>query len=391
MSLPGTSLTINPNSFSLPIPSSDPTLNHLLSVPPLLALSPAHQALHLARLRLLFSIPASPLYSPASGGGVRMNAWCHLCGGLRQGMGGARGRSTTTATQGGDGVRKAHRSNIPTAGRDDGERDNEDEHGPPTIGASKKRKRTDPKCTTCGAVYERPKPDPATLAEFLPARKTRRIAKAEAQSLAEATSSIQTETTMASLVEAHMDDDKKSKLEKEKEIKAKVDSLAMKDIDIGFDPMNMTISPFQELGKQVASILGVATPTPSVSASSPTLTRIHTPDTTTSATSTVRRSELDTKSNHVPTIPSKPSPLQHRSLAHIPNSSPNLPTYPQPPPVRPVSPQGLGTKGKGVKSSSVGTTVGAGKKKKKSGLAKLLAENKEREEMTKGQGGMWGF
>lgn len=83
--------------------------------------------------------------------------------------------------------------------------------------------------------------------------------------------------------------------------------------------------------------------------------------------------------------PAHPAPRPPRytstpSLSHVLTSNPNPPTYPQPPP----------------RLSSPGSTGGAGGaksgkgKKKKSGLAKLLAENKEREVGRSGGSG-WGL
>jgi len=121
-------------SYFTPTPPSDipqETLNHLLSLPPLIQpLSPSLAALHLARVRLLLSIPASP--SP----GGSSEWWCHQCGGLRVGLGGAKWRKR-------------------------GVDDTDD-------GARGRRKKAE--CSQCGASYQRPKPDPKALGEFPPAR-----------------------------------------------------------------------------------------------------------------------------------------------------------------------------------------------------------------------------
>ncbi|ORY33402.1 hypothetical protein BCR39DRAFT_586472 [Naematelia encephala] len=69
-----------------------------------------------------------------------------------------------------------------------------------------------------------------------------------------------------------------------------------------------------------------------------------------------------------------PTLLSTPSLSYIPAESPNPPTYPQPDRLSP-QPQ---------------KAAGSMKKKKKSGLAKLLAENKERQEAQLGSKGMWG-
>lgn len=91
-----------------------------------------------------------------------------------------------------------------------------------------------------------------------------------------------------------------------------------------------------------------------------------------------------------PDPPGQATPLASPSLRYIPSTSPTPPTYVQPPPVR-VSPTksgaGAGPPGKAGKADTDG--VKKKKKKKASGLAKLLAQSKEREE---GQiSGKWGF
>lgn len=101
-------------------PDPDPTLTHILNLPPLLyPLSPELSALHLARVRLLLSLP-SPHPSII---------WCDKCGGLRE-------RTT------------------------------------------KKRKRAFV-CTLCGLTCGAVKRSKATLETFPNARRTRRMVKAE--------------------------------------------------------------------------------------------------------------------------------------------------------------------------------------------------------------------
>jgi hypothetical protein len=111
---PTTSLTA-----SMAEQATDPTLAHLLCLPPLLhPLSPQLAALHLARVRLLLSLP-SPHPSLI---------WCDKCGGLRESS------------------------------------------------KSKKRKRVY-QCTLCGIIQGAPKPIKSTTDSFPNARKTRRMAK----------------------------------------------------------------------------------------------------------------------------------------------------------------------------------------------------------------------
>ncbi len=110
------------------------TLNHLLSLPPLLQpLSPSLAALHLARVRLLLSVPASPF----SGGVAEW--WCHSCGGLREGLGGW-------------GTNRRKRVVV----EEDG------------VGTGGRRKKAE--CGRCGASFQRPKPVRRVLEGFLPAR-----------------------------------------------------------------------------------------------------------------------------------------------------------------------------------------------------------------------------
>jgi hypothetical protein len=71
--------------------------------------------------------------------------------------------------------------------------------------------------------------------------------------------------------------------------------------------------------------------------------------------------------------PPPPKYVYNNGLTHVYTSAPNLPTYPQPP-AKHVSPP--------PKENS--------KRRKKSGLAKLLAENKEREGGSRGSGS-WGL
>ena len=115
------------------------TLNHLLSLPPLLQpISPSLAALHLARVRLFLSTPASPTT------GDFCEWWCHHCGGLREGLGGGRRKRALA--------------------------------GPTTDKGEGRRKKAE--CSQCGVRYRRPKPDRKSLSQFEPARtRSRRIEK----------------------------------------------------------------------------------------------------------------------------------------------------------------------------------------------------------------------
>ena len=118
------------------------TMNHLLSLPQILQpLSSSLAALHLARVRLLLSIPTS------SSTGEFLDGWCHLCGGLREGLGGAiRGKIISSDVKKGE----------------------------------MRKNRRHPNCSQCGARYQRPKPDRTVLLDYPPAR-TRAKRKAQAQ------------------------------------------------------------------------------------------------------------------------------------------------------------------------------------------------------------------
>lgn len=84
--------------------------------------------------------------------------------------------------------------------------------------------------------------------------------------------------------------------------------------------------------------------------------------------------------------PSPPSLSSTPSLSHIPRSDPHLPTYPRPPVVPPPGPNGSSHK---VTIPPSGGQPPAKKRKKKSGLAKLLAQNAARD-ADKGSGS-WGL
>ncbi|KAI9634117.1 uncharacterized protein MKK02DRAFT_38788 [Dioszegia hungarica] len=98
---------------------------------------------------------------------------------------------------------------------------------------------------------------------------------------------------------------------------------------------------------------------------------------------------IDTSSSTLIPLPDptlRANPLTAPKLRYIPSTSPSPPTYVQPPPVRASPAASPGPTASGVKAEGEGAKR---KKKKASGLAKLLAQSKEREE---GQnGGKWGF
>jgi hypothetical protein len=98
---------------------------------------------------------------------------------------------------------------------------------------------------------------------------------------------------------------------------------------------------------------------------------------------------IDTSSSILVPLPDptlRANPLTAPKLRYIPSTSPSPPTYVQPPAVRASPAASPGPTSSGAKAEGEGVKR---KKKKASGLAKLLAQSKEREE---GQnGGKWGF
>ncbi|TYJ54221.1 hypothetical protein B9479_005147 [Cryptococcus floricola] len=297
--------------MSLSTPS--PTQTHLLSLPPSLQpLSPPHAALHLARLRLLLSIPAGSSFDPGElqlpvevrnmgvGRGV-VGGWCHMCGGLRKGQGGAAKKEKPQGKEKGEGkskaqeirerVRKRARSSSPPLTEEEQEAQRYARSLQiASASTSTKARRQPAECTTCGAPYVRPKPCQKTVEEFGSARRTRRKVKER---------------------EREKEEEEEKREEKGEEM----------DVDVEEGP--------------------------------------------------------------------PPPLLTQRPFSHIPTSSPNLPTYPLPPPSKPPAPPPSHSS-----SASPPPVTGAADKKKKkpkkSGLSKLLAENKERNEAQKGAS-MWGF
>ncbi|WVO21238.1 uncharacterized protein IAS62_002545 [Cryptococcus decagattii] len=289
---------------SSPAPTStttfEPTINHILSLPNLLQpISPSHAALHLARLRLLYSVPAeeqssSELSSSSSPSprGIRdkltLGGWCNHCGGLRKGMGGAQtgGRGQVKDEEKEEktkAIRERARKRVrELSNLTEDEREEKKMARKLEIAGAVQKRRQPPECTTCGAVYTRPKPDKKTLADFPPPRKTRKQT-AEAKA------------------------------------KEESKSLALKATIEAAVKVERQIQPPQTL-------------------------------------------------------------LSHPVFSHIPSSPPSLPTHPPPPPA----------KLSGGATSATTDVAKKKKKSKKSGLSKLLAENRERNESTKGAG-MWGL
>jgi len=284
-----TPITPAPSPFTPPRTPDDPTLSHLLSLPPLLQpISPSLAALHMARVRLLLDIPSS------SSVGVMSEWWCHACGGLREGLGGAqrpraRERPATTAA-GKKGASAKKRSKV-TA----------------TAGLAGGVKRKAAECANCGAKFTKAKPDRNTLVTYPSARIAARRRREQAETQQATDPFVVQERVQTSSSKA----------------------IGM-DIDIDTD---------------------MDSPTPGPSTPGTTGTDIRGTTTTQVASTTLA-------------IGKKPS------FARVRDTEPNLPTYPQP--AASTSPE----KPK--------------KRKKKSGLAKLLAENKERA-AAQNMGGTWGL
>lgn len=296
---------------------SEPTTQHLLSLSPVLqTLSPPLAALHLARVRLSYNIPTDSGRNKGSWG----DWWCHNCGGMRTGVGGAdRGISGD-----GDGAessamanKRASQSARGKGGKKKGKRvvkkkepegDDEIEQVDGALIATDDVftvvKRKPAECGQCGASFKRPKPDKSTLATFPPSRtaaRTRRSTRAAQEE--------EKETAVES-AENRMDTDGM-------------------DVDTPLVPPGAGSTPFSDDNGDVVEIAPTRT--------TPTLTR----------------------------------PLFQR----VATTEGNLPTYPPP---QPRSSPPAGDKGAKVK------------RKKKSGLAKLLAENKERSDM-ESKKGSWGL
>lgn len=261
-----------PNALSLFFPTDQPTpttFAHLLSLPPLLEpISPALAALHLARIRLVLSIPP---------GVIDQTAWCPICGGIRDAL--------PSPAAGVKGKRKSGTSPTKRKRRAAG-------------GAKIKWAK---QCGKCGSEYRKPKPDFEARA-FPSARAVRAV------------------RTKGKRADGPGDNDEPVQA-------MEVDQLS---------PPVMTTMPL-----------------PSTNTLAPTYQR--------------------------PIQPPPPPPkyVHNHGLIHVHTSSPHPPTYQQPPPVKTASPP----------------PKEKGKKRKKSGLARLLAENKEREmgSGSAGGGSSWGL
>ncbi|WVR07646.1 hypothetical protein IAU60_004688 [Kwoniella sp. DSM 27419] len=341
----------------------EPTVTHLLSLPASLApLSPPLAALHLARLRLLLSVPATPHYRGA--GGLGTGGWCHLCGSLRSGLGGAE-RGCRSAGASAAPVKPSQ----PVKGSNVSKRAAKGSRGrkaavaavdrsstaeeitvvpgsqatTPAVAPDTQRKRKPAECETCGASYKRPRPDPVTLASFQPARRTRR------QTAAEGILTPSSERDGENVAPAQQ-------------------ALAA---------MSSSGMVTSAAGLSDTSTAAIARPDAATQPSS--MARQHAEGVTNNAPGPGTPSTTSVEPTQPPALLSRPS------LAHIPKSSPNLPTYPPP------SPSTLPSVTSGAGSGSApGAKPPGAKKKKKSGLAKLLAENKERESASASKG-MWGL
>ncbi|WWC94921.1 hypothetical protein V866_001773 [Kwoniella sp. B9012] len=276
--------------MSSSITPPDPTLAHLLTLPPLLQpISPPLAALHLARVRLSLSVPTSSSYMAKS-----LDDWCNLCGGLRLNLGGAQPKQST-----------------------------------------KKRKRKGGICGTCGEMYKKPLSDKSTFADYPPARRTRRMKRNEQQ----------------------------QQQQQQFEISSKSQKQQQQSKDIVVDR-----SEEMNKSKSNSDVQPVILSTPQQD---------------------IHSNNIDQSSTRPAVENSPPKLLSRPSLSHIPNSSPNLPTYPAPQ-SKPTSTVNSSSGKKPITGAGASASANS-KKKKKSGLAKLLAENKEREMVSKGSGGMWGL
>ena len=146
------------NALSLFFPNDQPTpftFTHFLNLPPLLEpISPALAALHLARIRLVLSIPP---------GVIDQTAWCPYCGGLRDAlpptsMDSTSRKSTrkTSSTSPSKISKKKKAGNGPGAKR------------------SLVKVKWAKECKRCGMEYKRPKPEPEARA-FPSARAVRAV------------------------------------------------------------------------------------------------------------------------------------------------------------------------------------------------------------------------
>ncbi|OCF44651.1 hypothetical protein I317_01538 [Kwoniella heveanensis CBS 569] len=380
---PGSSSTSSISQSQIP----DITANHLIALPQLLhPLSPALAALHMARLRLALSVPnhlprsglGSSSQKAVGGAGGVAGQWCHLCGGLRQGTGGAERRRPSKKLQaeamstgpqrrgsGGSGSSQSWKGTGAKGGK-----------GSSTATDTATRaKRKAPECETCGASFKRPKPSLSTLQEFPPARRTRRATRAA--------DAERTTVTVAT------DSREENRSQSPNEDGTVLSSGNLSKVDPGSGPASAAASLKRAEGDDRTSRSATDGGTSHIkSQTGPN--RGDTPTQTATPTVAVP----------LPTPIPKPKPLLARpSFSYISSSSPNLPTYPKPAPAIPLSSQPQSQSQSLAKNTATSTghssgvgAGGSGKRKKKSGLAKLLAENKERQQAGASQGGgMWGL
>ncbi|EIW71995.1 hypothetical protein TREMEDRAFT_58139 [Tremella mesenterica DSM 1558] len=384
----------------------DPTSSHLLSLPPLLyPISPSLAALHLARVRLTLSLPPSSYTS----------AWCAQCGGLRSGTKMKRrysegnmnsptpisstslehfqptkspsptpqtkriplneaivgsslcilpsnplgGLSTSTSTN----INSSSLSptvNITTStSAEEKPLDNRiksrEKHSissnviSPTIQTTTPKRRRG-QCEICGLSY-RPKKDQKTLLEFPSARKVHRTRSTRSSTQSEIddvfTSSQLTPSTSKPRSNGVTSNSmKRVDAVMQNENEENDDGVSKEARYVAMDNGKRK-SENQEEGK----VLG--------------------------------GNSFGNEENGGEEKEKKPSPISAPRLRYIPSSDPNPPTYPHPDPLSKSS-----TGDKRVKGESGSMSRNGGKKKKRSGLTKLLAESKAREENSSGN---WGF
>lgn len=300
--------TINPNALSLFFPNDQSmttptTFTHLLNLPPLLQpISPALAALHLARIRLVLSIPP---------GVIDQTAWCPTCGGLRE----ARVTPPVSPNSAGKGSKKKSSPKRKSA----------------KSGGGVNKIKWQKQCGRCGSDYKKPKPDIETRA--FPSARAVRAVRMKRNSETDPDPEIEAGHLKTELMD----------LDPAAEGTSSSSPFSNSNLSTPFEihaPMELPSEPL--IHPIQSSIMPLPSPTPAYQ------------------------------------IPPPPKYVHNHSLIHVHTSSPHPPTYPQPPPAKNVSPP--------PKEKS--------KKRKKSGLARLLAENKEREAGNghgNGAGGSWGL
>ncbi|RXK36544.1 hypothetical protein M231_06203 [Tremella mesenterica] len=385
----------------------DPTSSHLLSLPPLLyPISPSLAALHLARVRLTLSLPPSSYTS----------AWCAQCGGLRSGPKIKRrysegnmnsptpisstslehfqptkspsttpqntriplneeifesslcilpfnplgGISTSTSTNINSAslsppiVHNATSSSTEEKLLDCGVKSSEklsisNKVISPIVPATTPKRRRG-QCEICGLSY-RPKKDQKTLLEFPSARKVHRTRSTRSSTQSEIddvfTSSQLTPSTSKPRSNGVTSNSMK-----------RVDAVMQNENEENDDGVSkearyVAIDKGKKKGEkqEEGKVQG--------------------------------ENSFENEENGGEEKEKKPSPISAPRLRYIPSSDPNPPTYPHPDPLSKSS-----TGDKRVKGESGSMSRNGGKKKKRSGLTKLLAESKAREENSSGN---WGF